>query len=85
MYKLDLSGKKSPSSLVARAASGLVWPKACWKRALKSLIIGSSNKAAEVAATLNKGEAKCHGLAIDLADAAARAEGFEKAVSMAGR
>ena len=48
------------------------------------LIIGSSNKAAEVAATLNKGEAKCQGLAIDLADAAARAEGFEKAVSMLG-
>ncbi len=83
MYKLDLSGKKAIVTGGTRGL-GLGMAEGLLEAGAEVLIIGSSNKAAEVAATLNKGEAKCHGLAIDLADAAARAEGFEKAVSMLG-
>nr|WP_321454665.1 SDR family NAD(P)-dependent oxidoreductase [uncultured Cohaesibacter sp.] len=83
MYKLDLSGKKAIVTGGTRGL-GLGMAEGLLEAGAEVLIVGSSNKAAEVAATLNKDGAKCHGLAMDLSDAKARAEGFDKAVEMLG-
>ena len=83
MYNLDLSGKKAIVTGGTRGL-GLGMVEGLLEDGAEVLIVGSSDKAADVAASLNKGGAKCHGLAIDLADAASRAEGFEKAIELLG-
>ena len=83
MYNLDLSGKKAIVTGGTRGL-GLGMVEGLLEAGAEVLIVGSSDKAADVAASLNKGGAKCHGLAIDLADAASRAEGFEKAIELLG-
>nr|WP_321462134.1 SDR family NAD(P)-dependent oxidoreductase [uncultured Cohaesibacter sp.] len=83
MYKLDLSGQKAIVTGGTRGL-GLGMVEGLLEAGAEVLIVGSSDKAAEVAASLCKNGAKCHGLAIDLADATSRAEGFDKAVTMLG-
>ncbi|WP_319411683.1 SDR family NAD(P)-dependent oxidoreductase [uncultured Cohaesibacter sp.] len=83
MYKLDLSGQKAIVTGGTRGL-GLGMVEGLLEAGAEVLIVGSSDKAVEVAASLCKDGAKCHGLAIDLADATSRAEGFDKAVTMLG-
>jgi 2-deoxy-D-gluconate 3-dehydrogenase len=81
MYKLDLSGQKAIVTGGTRGL-GLGMVEGLLEAGAEVLIVGSSDKAADVAASLCG--AVCHGLAIDLADATARAEGFARALEMLG-
>jgi len=83
MYKLDLSGQKAIVTGGTRGL-GLGMVEGLLEAGAEVLIVGSSDKAADVAASLCKDGAVCHGLAIDLADATARAEGFARALEMLG-
>ena len=83
MYKLDLSGQKAIVTGGTRGL-GLGMAEALLEAGAEVLIVGSSDKAAEVAASLAVEGAVCHGIAIDLADAASRAEGYEKALDLLG-
>ena len=83
MYKLDLSGQKAIVTGGTRGL-GLGMAEALLEAGAEVLIVGTSDKAAEVAASLSVDGAVCHGIAIDLADAASRAEGFEKALDLLG-
>ena len=83
MYKLDLSGQKAIVTGGTRGL-GLGMVEGLLEAGAEVLIVGSSDKAADVAASLCKDGAVCHGLAIDLAYASARAEGFARALEMLG-
>lgn len=83
MYKIDLSGKKAIVTGGTRGL-GLGMAEGLLEAGAEVLIVGSSNKVLEVAQRIGPEGSKCHGLAIDLSDAKARAEGFDRAIDLLG-
>ncbi len=83
MKLFDLTGKKAIVTGATRGL-GLGMAEGLMEAGAEVVVCGSSDKAQEIAQGFKARGFKCHGVSLDLADAKARAAGFDKALALLG-